>query len=162
MIPHPGEPDIFPRPTTTADVDSSLPDPELNRPRLLIRYEELLEQHRPQPEAMPLTESELEHIRSDVYRELELDDDEVDLFTHSPAGFLQQMMEKMQEDDEDWPEVDDLSSPGETDGQAAGEALIHRLYKQLTKRLHPASWASRLICNILLSGFVFLIDLRAT
>ncbi|WP_445395093.1 hypothetical protein [Zobellella sp. An-6] len=118
-------------------------DPELDRVQLLVRFESLLKQHYPQPDTPPLTESDRGKIRSDVYQELglELDDEDIDLFMHSPADFLQQMMEKMREGDEDWPEEDDeeddIFSPGETDGQAAGKALIHRLYKQLAKRLHP-------------------------
>lgn len=125
-------------------------DPELDRTGLLVRFESLIKQHYPQPDTPPLTESERENIRSDVYQELglALDDEDIDLFMHSPADFLQQMMEKMQEGDEDWleedeeeeeagEEADDIFGPGETDGQAAGKALIHRLYKQLAKRLHP-------------------------
>ena len=120
-------------------------DPELDRTGLLVRFESLIKQHYPQPDTPPLTESEREKIRSDLYQELglELDDEDIDLFMHSPADFLQQMMEKMQEGDEDWleedeeEEADDIFGPDETDGQAAGKALIHRLYKQLAKRLHP-------------------------
>lgn len=125
-------------------------DPELDRTGLLVRFESLIKQHYPQPDTPPLTESERENIRSDLYQELglELDDEDIDLFMHSPADFLQQMVTKMQEGDQDWleedeeeeeagEEADDIFGPGETDGQAAGKALIHRLYKQLAKRLHP-------------------------
>jgi hypothetical protein len=119
----------------------------LNPSQLLIRSEELLKQFYPQPEAPALSESEREDIKADIYRELglEIDDEEVELFMNSPTEFMQRMMEKMQADDQDWPEEDDdeldeffgAEEKKSVDGQAAGKTLIHRLYKQLAKRLHP-------------------------
>ncbi|GHA16416.1 hypothetical protein [Oceanisphaera arctica] len=120
----------------------------LNPSELLIRAEELLKQFYPQPEAPALSQSEREDIRGDIYRELglEIDDEEVELFLNSPTEFMQRMMEKMQADDLDWPEEEDDEEQGDrfdtkdaksVDGQAEGKALIHRLYKQLAKRLHP-------------------------
>ncbi|MBM7456034.1 hypothetical protein HNR62_001914 [Oceanisphaera litoralis] len=119
----------------------------LNPSQLLIRAEELLKQFYPQPEAPALSQSERETIRGDLYRELglEIDDEEIDLFINSPAEFMQRMMEKMQANDQDWPEEDhdqrdecfgdEEKSP--VDGQAAGKTLFQRLYKQLAKKLHP-------------------------
>ncbi|MFD1008461.1 hypothetical protein [Oceanisphaera ostreae] len=119
----------------------------LNPSELLIRAEELLKQFYPQPEAAALSQSEREDIKGDIYRELglEINDEEVELFLNSPAVFMQRMLEKEQADDLDWPEEDDEKQDDHfdaedakpVDGQAVGKALIHRLYKQLAKRLHP-------------------------
>ncbi|WP_107852358.1 J domain-containing protein [Oceanimonas marisflavi] len=119
-------------------------DPELDTVDLLHRFEILLKQYYPKPEPTKITESERDQLRDDVYRELglELNDDDIDLFMHSPTDFLQQMMKNIQEEGEDGPEEDNeedniCGAAERTDGQAVGKALINRLYKQLAKKLHP-------------------------